>query len=248
MTFDQRTILITGGARGIGKAVAEKLFQLGANLILADLEGSDGESTVRSLDPSGNRVKFIACDVTQQDQVNHVVGEAVRLFGRLDGAVNNAGIGGVREPLVKYPEDDWDRVISVNLTGIFYCLKAELLPMLQAGSGSIVNIASMAGLKPFPLHPAYAASKHGVVGLSSSAAWEYAGKGIRVNAICPSFTKTAMVEELASYGPGMEEKLMRSIPMRRLGTTEEIADAIVWLLSEESSFVTGVALPVSGGM
>lgn len=248
MGFDQKTVLITGGARGIGRAVAEKLFHAGANLVLADLAGSDGESTARSLDPSGNKVIFVACDVTQQDQVNHVVREATSIFGRLDGAVNNAGIGGAREPLVTYPEDDWNRVINVNLTGVFYCLKAELLAMLQAGSGSIVNIASMAGLKPFPLHPAYAASKHGVVGLSSSAAWEYAGKGIRVNAICPSFTKTAMVDELANYGPGMEEKLMRSIPMRRLGTTGEIADAIVWLLSDEASFVTGVALPVSGGM
>ena len=248
MAFSNQTILITGAARGIGRAVADQLYLKGANLALADMPGSDGAHTALSIDPTGERVIFVPCDVRESEQVKAMVETAVNTFGRLDGAVNNAGIGGERTPLVKYPEHDWHEVLAVNLTGVFHCMKAELRPMLAKGKGSIVNVASMAGLKAFPMHPAYAASKHGVVGLTTSAAWEYASRGIRVNAVCPAFTQTAMVDQLIGYQEGMEDKLTRSIPMRRLGTKEEIASAVVWLLSEEAAFVTGVALPVSGGM
>lgn len=249
MTFTDKTILITGAARGIGRTVAEKLYAEGANLILGDLPGGDGEQTAFEIDPEGKRVIFMVCDVTKKEHVEGIVKVGISTFGKLDGAVNNAGIGGHREALVNYSEDNWDRVLDINLTGVFRCMKAELPNMLQNRGGSIVNISSMAGLRPFPMHSAYAASKHGVIGLTSSAAYEYASKGIRVNAICPAFTQTAMVDELKSYGgPEMGERLARAIPMRRLGTTDEIAEAILWLLSDASSFVTGVALPVSGGL
>lgn len=248
MLFSDKTILITGAARGIGRTVAEKLYAQGANLILADLPGGDGEQTAFEIDPAGKRVMFMVCDVTKKDQVEALVKVGISTFGKLDGAVNNAGIGGHREALINYSEDNWEQVLDVNLTGVFRCMKAELPNMLQHGNGSIVNVASMAGLRPFPMHAAYAASKHGVVGLTTSAAYEYATKGIRVNAVCPAFTQTAMVDELVSLAPNMEARLARAIPMQRLGTTDEIADAILWLLSDASAFVTGVALPVSGGM
>ena len=247
MTFSGKTIFITGAAQGIGRRVAEKLYEQGANLLLADLPGGDGEQTAFEIDPDGKRVVFMVCDVTKKEQVEAILKVGKSVFGQIDGAVNNAGVGGLREPLVSYPEEDWDQVIAVNLTGVFTCMKAEIPGMLHHG-GSIVNVSSMAGLRPFPLHSAYAASKHGVIGLTVSAALEYASKGVRINAVCPAFTQTAMVDQLLSYGPKMGERLNRAIPMQRLGTPDEIADAILWLLSDASSFVTGVALPVAGGM
>ncbi len=247
-TFTGKVFIVTGAARGIGRSTVERLYQCGARVILSDLAESHGQASAKEIDPEGESVIFVPCDVRDQAQIAAMVQAAVGRFGRLDGAVNNAGIGGSRELLVDYPEPVWDEVIAVNLTGVFHCMKAEIPLLLQYGNGAIVNVASMAGLQAFPRHSAYSASKHGVVGITLSTAQEYAASGLRINAVCPAFTQTAMVDQLLTYAPHMEKRLIASIPQGRLGTSIEVAEAITWLLSDSSSFVTGIALPVAGGM
>jgi len=183
-------------------------------------------------------------DLTKGAAVEALVRGTVERYGRLDWAVNNAGVGGVMAPTDQQSEAAWDSIMDVNLKGVWLCMKYEIRAMLEQGGGAIVNVASAAGLVGFRYAAPYAASKHGVVGLTRSAALEYARKGIRVNAVCPGFTETPMV---AGLGETMVEATVKAIPMRRLGTPEEIAQAIVWLCSEGASFVTGHALAVDGG-
>jgi NAD(P)-dependent dehydrogenase (short-subunit alcohol dehydrogenase family) len=182
------------------------------------------------------------------NEVAALVQTAVEQYGRLDIGINNAGIGSNWKRLADYELEDWDRVLAVNLTGVFLCMRQQLKQMLQQGSGAIVNVASIAGLRGLANSAAYTASKHGVVGLTKAAALEYAKQHIRINAVCPVFTRTPLFEALFDVNPTYEERIKKNIPMRRYGQPEEIAQAILWLCSDRADFITGHALPIDGGM
>jgi len=245
-SFDGKVALVTGAASGIGRASALAFGRLGACVVVADVDQAGGEETVRQL---GESAKYVRCDVTDERQVAGLVAAAVDQFGRLDFAHNNAGIGAPPAPLHESERSFFDAVLGVNLTGVFLCLKHEARYMLEHGGGAIVNTASLAGLIGFPMNVAYCASKHAVIGITRTAALEYAQAGIRVNAVCPAFVQTPMVDRLVAIGgPRMSlERLATMQPMGRLGTVEEVAEAVVWLCSDSASFITGVALPLDGG-
>ena len=235
--MDGKSCLVTGAASGIGRATARALASAGANVLASDIQ-----------DSSLPEMPFIAMDVRWPEQIRAAVAKALQLHGRLDCAVNFAGIGGVRADTADYPDDVWDQVLAVNLTGVFQCMKQELAVMLPQGRGSIVNVASVAGVSGFARHSAYTASKHGVVGITKAAALEYARKGIRVNAVCPGFTRTPMVAEMLLERPGLKERLEARMPVGRFGTPEEIASSILYLCSDEASFITGQAMMLDGGL
>ena len=247
MKFENRVALVTGAASGIGRATAILLAAEGAKVVVSDIDVTGGEETAHLLTEAGHEAIFVPCDVTRSIQVESMVRRTISTFGRLDYGVNNAGVGGDMTPTDLREEATWDMVVGINLKGVWLSMKYELAPMLDQSYGSIVNVASAAGLVGFRYGSAYSASKHGVVGLTRSAALEYARKNIRVNAVCPGFTGTPMVSEMTTTNPKMVEATINAIPMRRLGTPEEIAQAIVWLCSDDSSFVTGHAMAVDGG-
>jgi NAD(P)-dependent dehydrogenase (short-subunit alcohol dehydrogenase family) len=244
--LEGKVALATGVASGIGRATALALAREGARLVLGDVAAA-GEETARDARAFGAAAEFVAADVTRQADVDALVARAVARHGRLDCAVNNAGIEGAVRETAEYPEDTFERVIQVNLVGVWRCLRAEVPAMRRAGGGSIVNTASVAGLVGAGALSAYVASKHGVVGLTRSAAIEYAKTGIRVNAVCPGVIDTPMVDRLSAEMPSLREALVAMKPMRRLGRPEEVAEAVVWLCSDAASFVTGHALAVDGG-
>lgn len=246
--FEGKTTLITGAGSGLGRATALLFAKNNANVVVSDLNIEGGEETVRLITDAGGTAIFIACDVANELEVNDLIKKTVSEFGRIDFAVNNAGIGGKWLPTHKYPTDNFRQVMEVNTMGVFFCMRAELNVMLNQGFGSIVNVASVAGLNGFPNNLAYDASKHAVVGLTKTAGLEYAKLGIRVNAVCPVFTITPMVESIFLIDPSMEQKLQNSIPMKRYGKAEEIADSIVYLSSPAASFITAHAMPIDGGM
>lgn len=247
MALADKVFLVTGGASGIGRASALALANEGAKVVVSDLNTTSGEETVGLLRSSGTDGLFIRADVSSANDVEALVQQTVAHFGRLDGAVNNAGVGGDMLPTHQREESVWDFVMNVNLKGVWLSMRYEIPALLASGGGSIVNIASAAGLIGFRYASAYSASKHGVVGLTRSAALEYATKGIRVNAVCPGFTDTPMVSDMNAANPKMVEATIKAIPMRRLGTPEEVAQAVLWLCSDASSFVNGHALAVDGG-
>ena len=244
--LDGRTVLITGAASGIGRATALAVAREGARLVLGDVAPA-GEETAAAARALGAEAAFLATDVTRPADVDALVERAIRRHGRLDCAVNNAGIEGALAPTAEYPPEDFERVIQVNLIGVWRCLRAELPVMLGAGGGAIVNTASVAGLVGAGGLSAYVASKHAVVGLTRVAAIEYAKEGIRVNAVCPGVIDTPMLDRLSLAMPNLREALLAMKPMGRLGLPEEVAAAIVWLCSDAASFVTGHALAVDGG-
>jgi NAD(P)-dependent dehydrogenase (short-subunit alcohol dehydrogenase family) len=244
--LEGKVALATGVASGIGRATALALAREGARLVLGDVAAA-GEETARDARAFGAAAEFVAADVTRQADVDALVARAVARHGRLDCAINNAGIEGAVRETAEYPEDTFERVIQVNLVGVWRCLRAEVPAMRRAGGGSIVNTASVAGLVGAGALSAYVASKHGVVGLTRSAAIEYAKTGIRVNAVCPGVIDTPMVDRLSAEMPSLREALVAMKPMRRLGRPEEVAEAVVWLCSDAASFVTGHALAVDGG-
>ena len=246
--LDGKVVLITGAASGIGRATALVAAREGAKLILADVASEGGEETARKATASGTQAAFVRCDVTQQAEVDAMVKRAVDAYGRLDGAFNNAGIEGALAPTADYPEEAFERVIQVNLIGVWRCLRAEIPAMLKHGKGAIVNTASVAGLVGARSFSAYDASKHAVVGLTKSCALDYAKQGIRVNAVCPGVIQTPMVDRLAGVLPRAIEALAAVEPVGRVGTAEEVAESVVWLLSDAASFVTGTTLAVDGGM
>ncbi len=245
---DGKIALVTGAGSGIGRATALVFAREGAKVLVADVVVDGGEETVRLLKAAGGEAMFVKADMAKAAEVEAMVQKAVATYGRLDCAHNNAGIEGATGRTADYREEDWNRVISINLTGVWLCMKYEISQMLKQGGGAIVNTASDAGLLGVPQMPAYVASKHGVVGLTKTAALEYAKSGIRVNAVCPGVIKTPMVERITAQRAGRAERMAAVEPVGRMGKPEEIAEAVVWLCSEAASFVTGLPMPVDGGI
>lgn len=247
--MDGKTALVTGAGAGIGRASALALARAGAAVCVSDIDGDGAAATAQLILDEGGSAISTRCDVTQADDVKAMVAATVDAFGRLDAAVNNAGIAGSFDDRLHEADDAmFEAVLAVNLRGVWHCLKAELAEMLARGGGSIVNIASVAGLIGAPKAGAYTASKHAVVGLTKSAALDYAKLGVRVNAVCPAYTDTAMVRGAIEGNPLMADIMARAIPMGRLGQASEIGEAVVWLCSDASSFVTGHALVLDGGL
>ncbi|TGK04996.1 SDR family oxidoreductase [Leptospira semungkisensis] len=246
-----KVALVTGGNAGIGKSIVLEFASRGAKVLFCGRREEEGKKVEEEVAKSGGIAKFFPCDVSNDSQVKDFVLKAESEFGGLDYAVNNAAVGGLSTDLHLYPEKVWDKVLAVDLKGTWLCMKYEIELLLKRGAGSIVNISSIAGLvgADWKVAP-YTAAKHGVVGLTKSAALEYAEKRIRVNAVCPGFIRTEMLEGLFHSSPDpkdAEKKITRLHPVNRLSEPEEVAKAAVWLCSDEASFVTGVALPVDGG-
>jgi NAD(P)-dependent dehydrogenase (short-subunit alcohol dehydrogenase family) len=246
--LEGKVALVTGGASGIGRATALALAREGAKVVIADVAVEDGEETVRMIEENGGEAIFVETDVSQPDQVEVLINEAVETYGRLDCAFNNAGIEGEQAPTPDCTEENWDRVININLKGVWLGMKYEIPQMLKQGGGAIVNMSSVAGLVGFPNSPAYVASKHGILGLTKTAALEYATEGIRVNAVCPGVIRTAMVERATGGDPEVEAQFATMEPVGRMGKPEEVAEAVVWLCSDAASFVTGHSMVVDGGL
>ena len=243
-----KVALITGGASGIGRATALRFAADKASVVIADVDTDGGEETVRTIEANGGDARFVKTDVVRESEVKALVRKSVDAYGRLDYAFNNAGISSPRSvDLVEHTEEEWDRVIDIDLKGVWLCMKHEILQMLGQGSGAIVNTSSIYGLVGIPTGPAYAAAKHGVIGLTKSAALTYAQKGIRVNAVCPGATRSPMVQRIIDQNPAREEWYVSQHPIGRMGVPEEIAEAVVWLCSDKASFVAGHAMAVDGG-
>src|SRR5215813_7424632 len=243
-----KVALVTGGASGIGRATALTFAREGAKLVIADLNEDGGQQTVHMITEQGGEGIFVSADVSKAVEVQALISTAVETYGRLDCAHNNAGIaGGIGVLTAEYPEDTWQQVIAVNLTGVWLCMKYEIPQMLSQGSGAIVNTASAWGLVGAQGFSAYVASKHAVVGLTKTAALEYAHQGIRVNCICPGVIHTPMTAE-GLRDPERRARIVASEPMGRVGTPEEIAEAVVWLCSDAASFVTGHTMTIDGGL
>lgn len=248
MQLDGKIALITGGSSGIGRATAVLFAQHGAKLAIADLNPDGGQATVQLIRDAGGTAVFIQTDVSQAAQVENMVNGVVREYGRLDIAFNNAGIDGIPVRTADSREDEYDRIMAVNAKGVWLCLKYEIQQMLLQGGGTIINTASVAGLIGAHSMSAYAASKHAVVGLTKTAAVEYASKGIRVNAVCPAIIRTAMVERAFAHLPQLEQGTIQNNPSHRIGDPREVAEAVLWLASDASSFTTGATLTVDGGL
>lgn len=243
----EKTALVTGGSIGIGKATALDFAQKGASVIVSDVLDEEGEKTVKMIRYSGGKAMYVHCDVSSEDQVRDMVDKAVAEFGRLDFAFNNAGIEGDKAPTADSTRKNWDKVIGVNLTGVWQCMKYEIAAMLKTGGGSIVNCSSIAGLVGFQPLPAYVASKHGVVGLTRAAALEYAKQNIRVNVVCPGVIHTSMVDRFTGGDPDVFKQMEQMQPIGRMGKPEEIAGAVTWLCLPEAGFVTGEEITIDGG-
>lgn len=245
--FNGKVALITGAASGIGRATALAFARNGASVIIADTLEVGGAETARMVEELGRKAIFIRCDVSRDADVKETMRRTVETFGRLDYAFNNAGIEGKQAMTPDCSEENWDRVININLKGVWLCMKHQLPQMLKQGSGSIVNCSSIAGLNGFPGIPAYSASKHGVIGLTKTAALEYAKSGIRVNVVCPGVIQTPMIDRFIHGEAQIQKQLVAGEPVGRVGRPEEIASAVLWLCSDESSFVTGHSMVVDGG-
>ena len=243
-----KVALVTGAGSGIGRAAAQIFAREGAKVAAADVNRASAEETVGMIREAGGEAFGLQADVSKAAEVEAMVDAVVGTYSRLDCAFNNAGIEGVLASTADYTEADWAPVIAVNLTGVWLCMKYEIPRLLETGGGAIVNTSSAAGLLGAPRMPAYVASKHGVVGLTKTAALEYAKSGVRVNAVCPGVIDTSMVGRLKERRPRMFEKIVRGEPIGRIGQPEEIAETAVWLCSDAASFVTGHAMSVDGGI
>ena len=243
-----KVALVTGAGSGIGRATALVFAREGAKVVVSDIVVEGGEETVQQIKAAGGEAIFVKADVSQAADVEALITQTVETYGRLDCAFNNAGIEGGVKPTIDCTEEEFGRTIAVNLTGVWLCMKYEIQQMLSQGGGAIVNTASVAGLVGFPGLPDYVASKHGVLGLTKTAALEYAKSGIRVNAVCPGVIQTPMVERGAQLSPGFDELAVSMEPVGRFGQPAEIGEAVVWLCSEAASFVTGHPMTVDGGL
>ncbi len=249
-TLEGKVALVTGGSSGIGRATAIAFVRNGAKVVMADIDVEGGQETGRMIKQSGGDAIFIKTDVSKASEVIAMIDKTIATYGHLDCAYNNAGIlyRGPSQQTSECTEEDWDRLMSINLKGLWLCMKYEIRQMLKQGSGAIVNTSSIAGIVALRDSVAYNASKHGVTGLTRAAALEYAKSGIRVNAVCPGFIKTPMTEPPSeSAAKAFAERMDRDMPMGRMGTPEEVAEAVVWLCSDAASFITGHPLAVDGG-
>lgn len=245
--FKNKTALITGSGSGIGRATAIAFAENNANVVVSDIDEKGGLETVAMIEKMGQNAIFIKANVAKKAEVQSLIQQTMETYKTLDFAINNAGIGGPYAPTAHYTDEAWESVIAVNQTGVFYCMREELTAMKVQKSGVIVNISSMAGMRALPNTIAYVASKHAVLGMTKTAALEYAKYGVRVNAVCPVFTHSKLFDAMLEQNPSMSEKLLKTIPMRRFGEPEDIAHAVIWLCEGHSSFVTGLCLPVDGG-
>jgi NAD(P)-dependent dehydrogenase (short-subunit alcohol dehydrogenase family) len=245
--FTGQVALVTGASSGMGLATGQAFAAAGAAVVLADINQTALRSAAEDLHANGHQVLAVTCDVADEEQVQAMVDQTVATFGRLDMAFNNAGIQAPPSDAADEPGDTFDRVNAVNLRGVWACMKHELGHMREQGSGAIVNCSSLGGLVGLPGRAAYHASKHGVIGLTKSAALEYAPRGIRINAICPGTFETPMVTDMLASGQLDEAEALANQPIGRLGRADEIASTVLWLCSPGASFVLGVALPVDGG-
>jgi NAD(P)-dependent dehydrogenase (short-subunit alcohol dehydrogenase family) len=246
-TLQGKVALITGGSSGIGRATAVAFARAGARVVLGNRRVAEGEETVRLVKDQGGKATLFKTDVTKVAEVEALVSAAVETYGRLDCAFNNAGTAGIMAQTAECTEENWDTIINLNLKGVWLCMKYEILQMLKQGGGAIVNNASVAGMVGLRGGPAYSASKGGVIQLTRTAALEYAKKGIRVNAVCPGYVLTPMTEGHLKRNPEFEAQIKKHQPLGRLGTAEEVAEAVVWLCSDAASFITGHPLFIDGG-
>lgn len=243
--FNNKVAIITGGSFGIGRATAIAFSKKGARVVIVDWV--EDQETLNQIKSTGAEAIFIKCDVSKAEDVRMMVKKTIDTFGRLDYVFNNAGIEGIRGTTVDCTEENWDKTIAINLKGVWLCMKYQLPELLKQGSGSIVNCASIAGMIGYQDLPAYVASKHGIIGLTKTAALEFAKSGIRINAVCPGVIKTPMIDRLTGNNKEAEDQYASMEPIGRLGRPEEIANAVVWLCSDEASFITGHAMAVDGG-
>ena len=245
--MEGKVALVTGAGAGIGRSTAILFAQKGARVTVSDIVSEGGEETVRLIREAGGEAIFVQTDASKSADIQSMVQTTVKQFGRLDFAANNAGVNGPITSLIDCTEEDWDKVMGINLKGVWLCMKYEIPEMLKSGGGAIVNTASMAGLVGFPYQTSYVSSKHGVIGLTRTAALDFGKQGIRVNAVCPGVIHTTMVQSLIDNIPEVIDTLNNQAPVGRIGQPEEIAEGIVWLCSDEASFITGHALAVDGG-
>jgi len=249
ISFENKVALVTGAASGLGLATAIAFAEVGASVVLADWNEKEVQVASDDLASKGHKTLSVLCDVSDDAQVEAMVKKTVAAFGRLDAAYNNAGIQNVLAETADSPRDDYDRVMAVNLRGVWSCMKYELRQMREQGSGAIVNCSSLGGLIGGNQRGTYHAAKHGVIGFTKSAALEYATRGIRVNDVCPGMIQTPMSDKMITegQGPELDRMLKAFVPMKRLGRPEEIADAVLWLCSDKASYVTGQSISVDGG-
>jgi len=245
--FAGKVALVTGASSGIGKATALAFAREGADVVIADVLDDGGQGTARAIESLGRKAMFVHCDVSKDSDVKALFNRISNTFGRLDFAFNNSGIEGQQGFTPDCSEENWNRVIDINLKGVWLCMKYEIPLMLKQGGGAIVNCASIAGVVGFPGIPAYVASKHGVIGLTKTAALEYAKSNLRVNAVCPGVIQTPMIDRFVHGEAQIQKQFTDGEPVGRLGNPEEIASSVTWLCSQESSFVTGHPLVVDGG-
>lgn len=258
--FTNQVTFITGAGSGIGRATARAFATAKARVIVAEINEANGRETVEQLQELGAEALFVHCDVADPAQIESAIRQTINAFDRLDIAVNNAGIGGRYGRLIEQTADDFDQMMAINIGGVFYGMQTQIRQMLvqqvadkskadgHSTGGKIVNVSSIAGIRGMPMGALYSAAKHAVIGLTKTAALEYVRQNIRINAVCPVYTHSTMVDELISTAPGMEERMRRMIPMGRFGQPEEIAQAILWLCSDENAFCTGQAIQLDGGM
>ncbi len=245
--LEGKVALVTGGSSGIGRSSALAFISEGAKVVIADIDIEGGKETMNLIQEAGGESMFVEVDVSHKSEVEKMVRKAIETYGRLDCAFNNAGVGPVYRTTADYIEEDWDRIISINLKGVWLCMKYEIPQILKQGKGAIVNMASAVGLVGIENRPAYTASKHGVVGLTKVAALDYATAGIRINAVCPGYIRTPMNERMWLINPEAENIAIARHPIGRVGTPEEVAEAVVWLCSDKASFITGHTLVIDGG-
>ena len=248
-SFQSQVAVITGAGSGIGRATAIAFASAGAKVVVSDINDEGGQATVNQIKQGGGEATFVRCNVAEPAEIESLIARTVALHGRLDIGINNAGIGGKFARLVDQTNYDFDQMMAINVGGVFYGMQAQIRQMLtQPEGGKIVNISSIAGVRGMPMGGPYSASKHAVLGLTKTAALEYVRQNIRVNAVCPVYTHSGMVQDLIDTAPNMEAKMLRVIPIGRFGQPEEIAQTILWLCSPENGFCTGQAIQMDGGL